>query len=99
MSLHQSVRLEVFERDGYRCRYCGVRYVNKVTREPVASKPYDGPFWMRRQRWIGLLHVDHVIPRCKGGTDDLDNLVTACGPCNLQKYDRIWKPRQLEAVG
>ena len=35
-----------------------------------------------------LLHVDHVIPRAQGGTDELDNLVTACPPCNLAKYDR-----------
>lgn len=34
------------------------------------------------------LHVDHVKPVSKGGTDDLDNLVTACEGCNLGKLDR-----------
>ena len=34
-----------------------------------------------------LLHVDHVIPRAEGGTDDPANLVTACAPCNLGKSD------------
>lgn len=29
--------------------------------------------------------VDHVIPRSRGGTDDLSNLVPACAPCNLSK--------------
>lgn len=28
------------------------------------------------------LEVDHVTPTALGGTDDADNLVTACGPCN-----------------
>lgn len=32
-----------------------------------------------------LLHVDHVIPKAKGGSDDPTNLVTACQDCNLGK--------------
>lgn len=31
------------------------------------------------------LHVDHIVPRAHGGTDDPSNLVTACAPCNLGK--------------
>lgn len=30
-------------------------------------------------------HVDHVIPKSRGGSDNIDNLVTACGPCNTRK--------------
>lgn len=29
--------------------------------------------------------VDHVIPRAKGGTHDLDNLVACCRRCNSLK--------------
>ena len=29
--------------------------------------------------------VDHKIPLDKGGTNDLDNLQTACRPCNQLK--------------
>jgi hypothetical protein len=29
--------------------------------------------------------VDHIIPRAKGGTDDIDNLVAACLRCNCAK--------------
>ena len=50
----------IFERDDYKCRYCG----------RCAE------------------HVDHVIPRCQGGPDDLDNLVAACASCNLSKGGR-----------
>lgn len=32
-----------------------------------------------------MLHVDHVIPRSEGGTDDPENLVTSCQDCNLGK--------------
>lgn len=33
------------------------------------------------------LHVDHVIPRRHGGTDDLWNLTAACMECNIAKLD------------
>lgn len=29
--------------------------------------------------------ADHVIPKAKGGTDQLDNLVASCRPCNTRK--------------
>jgi len=32
-----------------------------------------------------MLHVDHVLPVCEGGTNDPANLVTACQDCNLGK--------------
>jgi len=31
------------------------------------------------------LHVDHVVSRADGGTDEIGNLVAACIPCNLGK--------------
>ena len=31
------------------------------------------------------LHVDHVIAWSRGGTNQIENLVTACEPCNLGK--------------
>ncbi len=34
---------------------------------------------------LGALHVEHIIPKVHGGTDDLDNLAMACIDCNLHK--------------
>lgn len=31
-------------------------------------------------------HVDHIVPRALGGTDDLGNLIAACRACNLHKH-------------
>ena len=38
------------------------------------------------------LHVDHLRPSALGGGDDGENLVTACGDCNLGKSDRTLGP-------
>jgi 5-methylcytosine-specific restriction endonuclease McrA len=38
-------------------------------------------------RWY--LHLDHVVPRSRGGKTHPANLVTACGPCNLAKTNHM----------
>lgn len=32
-----------------------------------------------------VLEVDHIIPKSKGGGDELENLVTSCWECNRGK--------------
>ena len=46
------------------------------------------------------LTFDHVIPRSRGGRTSWDNVVTACGPCNLRKANKLprechMQPRQV----
>ena len=36
-----------------------------------------------------ILHVDHIHPVAEGGGNEIDNLVTACLPCNLGKGARL----------
>jgi 5-methylcytosine-specific restriction endonuclease McrA len=38
------------------------------------------------------LTFDHMIPRSRGGRTAWNNVVTACGPCNLRKGSRL--PRE-----
>jgi hypothetical protein len=32
-----------------------------------------------------VLQVDHINPVAKGGTNEIDNLITSCQPCNIGK--------------
>ncbi len=34
---------------------------------------------------LAALHVEHIIPKFHGGSDDLENLALACIDCNLHK--------------
>jgi len=34
---------------------------------------------------LAALHVEHIIPKVHGGSDDFDNLALACIDCNLHK--------------
>jgi hypothetical protein len=34
---------------------------------------------------LAVLHIEHIIPRKHGGSDELGNLALACVDCNLHK--------------
>lgn len=36
-----------------------------------------------------VLHIDHIIPVSRGGTNEKDNLQTLCAECNFGKRDRL----------
>ena len=38
---------------------------------------------------LAALHVEHILPRKHGGSDDLDNLALACIDCNLHKGSNV----------
>ena len=46
---------------------------------------------------LAVLHIEHIIPKVHGGTDDLDNLALACIDCNLHKGTNLTgiDPRQV----
>lgn len=69
-----SLRTQVIRRDGYHCRYCGIR-VGRY-RDYETERPYP------------KMVLDHVNPRAAGGETNLNNLVAACVHCNAKKYSR-----------
>lgn len=59
----------VFDRAGGHCEYCGVEVRWDTDR---LSDPNRAT-------------IDHLVPRCAGGNNELPNLVLACHPCNNLK--------------
>ena len=56
----------------------------KVTREEIYAKS-DGFCWYCGDPLGTKWQKDHVHPKVEGGSDDLDNLVPSCAPCNSLK--------------
>ncbi len=68
------------------CYYCG------RTEGPQGCNVYDGCRHPHHDR----LHVDHVVPLSRGGSDTEDNVVIACSSCNLSKGSKLlcaWEGR------
>ena len=44
-----------------------------------------------RQEWAPTvqLHIDHIVPRNHGGTDEPQNLALACPHCNCHRRDNL----------
>jgi 5-methylcytosine-specific restriction endonuclease McrA len=44
---------------------------------------------------ISTLHIDHIVPISRNGTDELSNLQILCQDCNLAKKNRIYEKVNL----
>lgn len=85
------------ERDRYHCRFCGIPVIRTEVRRKIA-KFY--PIWGRKNSeqhaafqamWA---QYDHILPHSKGGTNDLENIVVTCAPCNFGRMNYM-----LDEVG
>lgn len=89
----------VFKNSDFRiCPYCGNQLSTRTGRQPIPRKLRHEVFKRDgyRCRECGAtnketrLHVDHIKPVAKGGTNDLSNLQTLCEECNRAKYTDEW---------
>lgn len=39
---------------------------------------------------INSMHMDHMVPVCRGGSHTLSNMIASCPPCNLRKNKRTY---------
>lgn len=61
--------------------------VSKRTRFEVFKRDGFRCIYCGRTPPQAILEIDHVIPRSKGGPDDMVNLATSCFDCNRGKSD------------
>lgn len=81
MAISDAKRRIVYERDQWRCQYCGLAFDPDLTWNPRSVAPYRDH---ERLGWV-FLEIDHVHPRHHGGGDEITNLRAACTVCNRQK--------------
>ena len=90
----------VIDRDGYRCRFCGIPVVRGEVRKAIHLQyrdplPWGDPNASQHAAFQCFwLQFDHVLPHSRGGRTNLDNLVITCGPCNFGRAERT-----LDEVG
>lgn len=98
----KQIEREVHERDGWRCRYCETRVISKkarnVFRKHFPLEARKGP--RNEDKHFGLstltASLDHIVPHKRGGNNEPDNLVTACGPCQFGRGHWLLEEVQLE---
>jgi len=51
----------------------------------------NGNFWCEycKNFIVGVYHLDHIVPLCRGGNNELQNLAIACKLCNLRKGKKL----------
>lgn len=55
---------------------------------PLCGRPMWSRVWGQKGgAWDGVATLDHIKPRSKGGTDDIENLRVICQKCNNQRGD------------
>jgi hypothetical protein len=92
------------QRDGWRCAYCERRlahlpeHVRESTLVAYDTGEAEVSYFVvdPEMRWP---QVDHVVPRSRGGSGVLDNLVLACTDCNRQKWIRPVEEFLLILIG
>ena len=81
----------IFRRDAWYCRFCGTRVIDPRVRKRLSDT--FGEFrWGRgnlnKHACLAVLAShDHVVPRQWGGSNEPDNLVTACWPCQFSRHN------------
>jgi hypothetical protein len=101
-----TMRIQLGERDGWRCRYCTLPVVwDGFFRTLFAVKFIDIGDAVNDLWRIFALSPDHVVPLAIGGENEPTNVVTACGTCNYAKGHclldelRLDDPRSRDLLG
>lgn len=83
----------IFLRDGWRCRFCGIKVISKRARTIFSNVLKIERHWtsIKLQRNSALYalasSLDHIEPHGRGGKNEQSNFVTACYCCQFGRGD------------
>lgn len=81
-----SIRLLCFKEKGTRCCFCGVEGTHFAKERHLPEHPWHvNLYGFDAEGNEVQLTKDHKIPKSLGGPDSLENMQTACAPCNEAK--------------
>lgn len=84
-----SLRYHVFKKSNVCCK-CGLegKYFIKE-RDSNVKRYHFNLYAIDSDGNEVLMTKDHIIPKSKGGSDNLNNLQTMCTNCNFKKADSV----------
>ncbi len=94
------LRRELYERDGWHCRFCGIGVIDPRALKLMAAKLPTAARWgtgnanCHSAMLILRASPDHVLPHSHGGDNAMENLVTACFLCQFSRGELL-----LDEVG
>jgi 5-methylcytosine-specific restriction endonuclease McrA len=103
----ESMKLAVFRRDSFTCRYCGrrtiwlpvLRHLSTAFPEVMPYHPNWRPVSSHILYWTYSASFEHHVPLARGGAESDENYVTTCYQCNdIKNYYLVeelgWRLRE-----
>ncbi len=93
VKISAATKKEVVARDGFHCRYCGIKVAPTSIPKTLRAHYPDVVSWGRTNasQHAGFQAIfftpDHVLPLALGGANDASNIVVSCVGCNFMKWN------------
>ena len=87
----KSNRLRCFKFHGIECKHCGIVGVFfAIERSHEGHDTWHLNLYAHNQYGHEvLMTADHIVPRSRGGSNELENLQTLCTKCNHKKDNKL----------
>lgn len=84
-----SQRLQLFYTKGFKCTCCGIegKFFIKIKTAPEEKHYHLELIGLTQDNRYVVMTKDHIVPKARGGKDELENYQTMCCLCNSKKAD------------